>query len=91
MVELVPSGLAPVTGQEATAAPDTIWPSEVSGQRVTFCVPNDTKGRGDLSLRYRALVVNEGSFTWEPAVMQLDGVPAAIAVTGVTTVQIGGS
>jgi hypothetical protein len=39
-------------------------------------------------MRYSARVVNEGTFTWEPAIMQLAGAPEALAIApaGATTI-----
>jgi len=92
VVEEVPSGLAPIAAQwDSGGTMDIIWPDVVVGQRVTFCVPNP--GANDARtghLRYAARVVNEGTYAWEPAVMQLEGVPEAIAVTKGGTVRIGG-
>jgi hypothetical protein len=76
VVEEVPSGLAPLTSWDVGAGGDIVGPASVVGQRVTFCVGNpvlaDTRIR-QATLRYAARVVNEGTFTWEPAVMQLEG------------------
>ena len=46
---------------------------------MTFCVGNparvDAAGKPirEVTLRYAARVVNEGTYAWEPAVMQLEG------------------
>jgi len=40
-------------------------------------------------LRYEARVVNEGDFTWEPAVMQYPGAPELQASTPAWTARIG--
>jgi hypothetical protein len=91
VVEQVPSGLAPVWTSPPARGYVVITPSDIAGQRVTFCVPTDTTARGERTahLAYVARVVNEGAFGWEPAVMQLPGVPEATAVTGGTTTRIG--
>ena len=79
VVEEVPSGLAPLASWDVGSGADVIGPASVVGQRVTFCVGNpvrkDASGRPirEATLRYAARVVNEGTFTWEPAVMQLEG------------------
>ena len=79
VVEEVPSGLAPMTSWDIGAGGDVVGPASVVGQRVTFCVGNparvDAAGKPirEATLRYAARVVNEGTFTWEPAVMQLEG------------------
>jgi hypothetical protein len=91
VVEQVPSGLAPVMTSPPARGYVLITPTDIVGQRVTFCVPTDSTERGEPTahLAYVARVVNEGAFSWEPAVMQLPGVPEAIAVTGGTTTRIG--
>jgi len=79
VVEEVPSGLAPLTSWDIGAGSDVVGPASVVGQRVTFCVGNparvDAAGKPirEATLRYAARVVNEGTYTWEPAVMQLEG------------------
>jgi len=85
VVETVPSGLVPIDRIVDSTA---VGPSSVAGQRVTFCVPNDPQ-HAKVRLQYTARVVNEGTFTWEPAILQLPGAPEAIAVTGSTTLRIG--
>jgi hypothetical protein len=89
-VELVPSGLAPLAGGGFGNDPrDVIRPSRVSGQEVTFCAPNESD-RGHIAhLRYTARVVNEGTFTWEPAIVQLARAPEMIAFTPPTSVVVG--
>ena len=89
VVEVVPSGLAPIEGRYGSGDQSTIWPSAIVGQRVTWCIANDPKHPGTTHLRYMARVVNEGSFRWEPAIMQLEGAPEAIALTGSASVRIG--
>ena len=89
--EVVPSGLAPLADwRPDSSASDVIWPSIVVGQRVTFCVPNPgLNGSREGHLRYVARVVNAGTFTWEPAVMQPDGVGERVALTSASTIRIG--
>jgi hypothetical protein len=90
VVEQVPSGLVPLAGSVGQAVEETIiWPSEVVGQQVTFCVPHDDKSHvSGADLRYMARVVSTGVFAWEPALMTIDGVPEVVTVTGAGTVQI---
>ena len=90
VVEQVPSGLVPLAGVVAQEAdPSIIWLSEVVGQQVTFCVPHDrVNNLVGAHLRYMARVVSAGTFTWEPALMTIDGVPEIVTVTGATTVRI---
>ena len=78
VVEEVPSGLAPLPSWDVGTGNAVLGPTSVVGQRVTFCVPNPIHedvgvAIRDGTLRYLARVVNEGTFTWERAVMQLVG------------------
>jgi hypothetical protein len=93
VTELVPSGLAPLAagdgGDEEEDQPAVSWPTSVVGQEVRFCADNDAKDH-TAQLRYRARVINAGTFAWEPAVMQLAAAPDLLAVTPGGTVTIGG-
>jgi hypothetical protein len=92
VTELVPSGLAPLTGwwgPDTGDDPDITWPSSVVGQEVRFCAWNDEKTGRTARLRYLARVVNEGTFAWEAAVMQLPGAPELLAITPGGTASIG--
>jgi hypothetical protein len=91
VVEQVPSGLVPFAGSVAEERdPNINWPSEVVGQRVTFCIPHDgTVNRTGAALRYVARVVSAGTFSWEPAVMTIDGVPEIVTVGAAGSVVIG--
>ncbi len=60
-----------------------------SGQEVRFCASNDPTTGRSARLRYLARVVNEGSFTWEPAIMQFPSAPELLAITPAGTVRIG--
>ncbi|HSL34364.1 MAG TPA: Ig-like domain-containing protein [Candidatus Limnocylindrales bacterium] len=90
VVELVPSGLAPLA-----ILPDDVdergitWPSSVTGQEVRFCAANDRETGHTARLRYIARVVNAGTFAWEPAVMQLAEAPELLAITPASTAEIG--
>ena len=76
VVELVPSGLAPLaTGLGHRQRGGVTWPSSVVGQQVRFCAGNDRRTGPRSTLRYLARVVNAGTFTWEPAIMQLPQAP----------------
>jgi len=89
VVEQVPSGLAPIdVDYWRTDESDITWPSSVVGQEVTFCAANDPKTGSAAHLRYVARIVNEGVFTWEPAIMQLAGAPEALAFTPATSAVI---
>ena len=85
-----PSGLAPLAsvhgwpGEEESR--NVIWPYEVSGQRVSWCL--DPSARRDVVLGYSARVVSAGTFTWEPAVVQSVTAPEAGATTPVATYTI---
>jgi uncharacterized protein YfaS (alpha-2-macroglobulin family) len=91
VTELAPSGLAPLTGWWGRATDETgiTWPTSVVGQEVRFCAWNDEESGRSARLRYLARVVNEGTFAWEPAVMQLPGAPEMLAITPGGTVSIG--
>jgi hypothetical protein len=90
VVELVPSGLAPLSiGQGEADERGITWPSSVVGQEVRFCAGNDAETGHSARLRYVARVVNEGTFTWEPAIMQLPGTPELLAITPAGTATIG--
>ena len=85
VTELVPSGLAPITGQQATgeneeadgeaqdpnlpAAAPVIYPWRATGQRLDFCVSHTPNAPVSI-LRYVARVVTPGTYTWEPAILQ---------------------
>jgi hypothetical protein len=90
VVELVPSGLAPLAvSWSRSDDEDVTWPSSVVGQEVRFCAFNDEETGHRAQLRYAARVVNAGTFTWEPAVMQLSNAPEMLAITPAGTATIG--
>jgi hypothetical protein len=90
LVDLVPSGLAPV-GEGWTDDQGTIvGPDRIDGQRVEFCVTDDPKTPVQ-SLSYIARVVDPGTYAWEPAVLQSSVAPDQGVVTPATTVTIAGS
>ncbi len=90
VVELVPSGLAPLTIFNVdTDQSGVTWPSSVVGQTVTFCATNTARSGHRAHLRYMARIVSEGTFTWEPAVMQLGGAPELLAFVPPTSTVIG--
>ncbi|HEV8489588.1 MAG TPA: hypothetical protein VGQ58_07345, partial [Candidatus Limnocylindrales bacterium] len=66
-----------------------IGPSSVVGQEVRFCAGNDARSGHTARMRYTARVVNDGMFTWEPAVIQLAGAPEVMALTPAGTATIG--
>jgi hypothetical protein len=88
--EVVPSGLAPLTmGWGQTDEEGITWPWSVVGQEVRFCASNDAESGRTARLRYVARVVNEGTFAWEPAVMQFANAAELMAVAPAATVTIG--
>jgi hypothetical protein len=90
VTELVPSGLAPLPiGRAWTDEKGITWPTSVIGQEVRFCAGNDPSTGRPTRLRYLARVVNEGAFTWEPAIIQLPSAPEMLASTLTSTVRIG--
>ena len=90
VTEQVPSGLIPLAGAIGQDTDTSIiWPGEVVGQQVTFCIPHgELSNPTSANLRYMARVVSTGTFTWEPALMTIDGVPEVVTVTGTTMVRI---
>ncbi len=85
LVELVPSGLAPVDSagrwEEAEdegqgPGPGVVQPSQVTGQRVEFCTAYDPQ-RPVHHLRYLARVVTPGDYRWEEASIQAVIIPDA--------------
>jgi uncharacterized protein YfaS (alpha-2-macroglobulin family) len=89
VVELVPSGLAPLEVGRFDDTQGITWPSEVVGQEVRFCASNDKATGRSARLRYIARIVNEGTFAWEPAIMQLPGAPELMAITPAGTATVG--
>jgi hypothetical protein len=90
VAEFAPSGLAPLTGRLGETDEQGItWPSSVIGQAVRFCAFNSADSGRTARLRYLARVVNEGTFAWESAVMQLPGAPELLAISRPGTATIG--
>jgi uncharacterized protein YfaS (alpha-2-macroglobulin family) len=91
VTELVPSGLAPLTGWWGQATDETgiTWPYSVVGQEVRFCAATEPRTGNTVRLRYLARVVNEGTFAWEPAVMQHPAAQELLAITPAATASIG--
>lgn len=97
VTDLVPSGLAPISGtafraddeDEETTSPGAtvVEPWSVVGQRVDFCVVRDPK-QPIQRLRYIARVVTPGTYGWEPAVIQSTVVPEHGAVLPARTLII---
>ena len=83
------TGAAEVKSVGEATETGVIGPSSVVGKEVTFCATNDPRTGHRARMSYTARVVNEGTFTWEPAVMQLAGAPEALAVAPAGTTTIG--
>lgn len=82
VVDLVPSGLAPVARTDGWVGDDgTIGPYSIVGQRVSFCASNDAAATDVTKMRYLARIVTPGEYAWEPAFMQLSDAPEAVALT----------
>jgi hypothetical protein len=92
LVELAPSGLAPVdpSRMDRSAESGIELPVAVDGQRVTFCVGPDPK-RTDFRLRWAARVVTPGTYTWEPAVLQSPVDPTVGVVLPKQTLTVAGA
>lgn len=89
VVDLVPSGLAPVARTDGWVGDDgTIGPYSIVGQRVSFCASNDPAATRVTKMRYLARIVTPGEYAWERAVMQLPDAPGAAAYTPPTRVTI---
>ena len=76
-----PSGIVPIPApgeiyDEEAEVDDlrTLWPMDVTGQRVTFCVTRDPK-HPTQHLRYLARVITPGEYRWEPTVLQSALIP----------------
>ena len=82
VVDLVPSGLAPVARTDGWVGDDgTIGPYSIVGQRVEFCASNDPAAMRVTRMRYLARIVTPGEYAWEPAIMQLPDAPELAAFT----------
>jgi len=94
VVDLVPSGLAPISVRGIWNDEERPWtgvsPDVVDGQRVEFCVTRNPKQPVQV-LRYVARVVDPGTYAWEPAVLQSTIVPDQGLAIEPTTVTIRGS
>ena len=93
---MAPSGLAPLREgsswrprrDEGIDALVGQLPWSIAGQQVSWCVWPDSK-KPVQTLRYRARVVNSGSFLWEPAVVQSTRAPELIRLSEADSVEIG--
>jgi len=82
VVDLVPSGLAPVARTDGWVGEDgTIGPYRIMGQEVDFSVSSDLHGIPTAKLRYLARIVTPGDYAWEPASIRLAAAPQDAAFT----------
>jgi hypothetical protein len=89
VVDLVPSGLAPVARTDGWVGEDgTIGPYRIVGQEVDFSVGNDPHGIPTAKLRYLARIVTPGDYAWEPASIRLAAAPQDGAFTSPTRVTV---
>jgi hypothetical protein len=96
VTEVAPSGMAPLREGSSWRprrgeGADTLvgqLPWSIAGQQVSWCVWPDSK-KPVQTLRYRARVVNSGSFLWEPAVVQSTRAPELIRLTEADSLEIG--
>jgi hypothetical protein len=89
VVDLVPSGLAPVARTDGWVGEDgTIGPYRIVGQEVDFSVGNDPHGIPTAKLRYLARIVTPGDYAWEPASIRLAAAPQDGAFTPPTRVTV---
>ena len=89
VVDLVPSGLAPVARTDGWVGEDgTIGPYRIVGQEVDFSVGYDPHVTRMTKLRYLARIVTPGDYAWEPASIRLAAAPEDAAFTAPTRVTI---
>lgn len=89
LTDLVPSGLAPITGgagwNDGELGREVHWPYEVDGQRVSWCAHIDDR---PFTYGYMARVVSPGTYRWEPSVIQAELYPTDGASISATTYTI---
>ncbi len=100
VVDLLPSGLAPLGGPPAWMdenEPYDLPPARIEGQRIVFTVAfgaEDPYGReparvpGTFRLVHFARVVTAGTYAWQPAVARQVASPGLVAVTPTTLVTL---
>ncbi len=92
VVDLAPSGLAPVASLAGWPAADEV-PSDIlrpyliAGQRVAFCATPDPR-RSEIRMRYYGRVVTPGTFAWEPATAQSTIAAESLSLTPATTIEL---
>jgi alpha-2-macroglobulin len=87
--DYLPSGLKPSTQvPNYLSLPDdkntTYYPSDIDGQKVSFCVTKDTKG----AINYYARVISKGEFTADSAIIQSIQKPSEFALSSITKISI---
>ena len=94
VTEFVPSGLAPASLSQAWVraqdgrGPIVPLPYEIEGQRASWCLNTEFTRERQYELYYSARVVSPGTYTWEPAVVQLVTAPTIGNVSESTTYTI---
>ena len=77
-----PSGIVPIPAptdiygedEEGVEVQPIVWPMDVTGQRVSFCVTHDPK-HPTQHLQYLARVITPGQYRWESTVLQSSLIP----------------
>jgi alpha-2-macroglobulin len=89
IVDMVPSGLAPVARTDGWVGDDgAIGPYRIVGQEVDFSVSYDPTKARTSTLRYLARIVTPGDYAWEPASIRLAAAPEDAAFTAPTRATI---
>ena len=89
VMDLVPSGLAPVARTDGWVGDDgTIGPYRIMGQEVDFSVENNLHATHAAKMRYLARIVTPGDYAWEPVSIRLVAAPEDAAFTAPTRVTI---
>ena len=90
LTDTTPSGLAPLAwapGWDDEIGSGRNWyPWAVDGQRISWCIEPRTSRPTTVS--YAARVVSPGTFTWEPAIVQMAAAPGIGDSTGAVTYTI---
>ena len=95
VVDLVPSGLVPITRLRVSYDPDNeepvrtevVYPEAQAGQSVVFCAEPTTRKR-NVTLRYVARVISIGTYRWEPTLVESRTDPDRAAVVRAASVRI---
>jgi hypothetical protein len=95
VTENAPSGLAPIRdsrswrgGGRDEGSTRSMQPWSIEGQRVSWCLWPDPK-RPVKRLGYEARVVNNGSYRWEPTLVQAIDAPELARLGPARTIIIG--